>query len=242
MTPMPKNLRLADICKACLMLLVAGMAASCTPQISPPVTVKLAQTPADFPEAYYLQAEVSGSKIYRIDTKGSLITIDVRRGGVLERLGHNHVVASRDVTGYVDMTAGRADLFVPLDLLVVDEPGLRAEAGLASQLAQEAIEGTRRNMLDKVLETRNYPFAFVRIIRRTPDETSLDAAITLHNTLNNFHFPAKIETTPGGIKISGQMTLNQTDFGITPFSILGGAMQVQDKLDLHFRIFATSHF
>jgi len=34
------------------------------------------------------------------------------------------------------------------------------------------------------------------------------------------------------------MSLNQTDFGITPLSVLGGAIQVQDKLDLRFHIVA----
>jgi len=32
------------------------------------------------------------------------------------------------------------------------------------------------------------------------------------------------------------MTLDQTAFGITPFSVLGGAVAVLDRLDVRFRI------
>jgi hypothetical protein len=36
------------------------------------------------------------------------------------------------------------------------------------------------------------------------------------------------------------MHFNQSDFGIVPVSVLGGAMQVQDRLDLQFRILAKA--
>jgi len=68
----------------------------------------------------------------------------------------------------------------------------------------------------------------------------LHVTITLHNVVKTFEIPAQIETVAGGLKISGTMTINQSDFGITPFSILGGALQVQDPMDLRFRIVAES--
>jgi hypothetical protein len=34
------------------------------------------------------------------------------------------------------------------------------------------------------------------------------------------------------------MSFNQSDFGITPLSILGGAIRVQDSVDLRFNILA----
>lgn len=229
----------ADFKLACLMLVLACLASGCAPRTSPPVEIEHLQAPAGFPVAYYRQAEASGSKVLRIDSKRSLVTIDVRRSGALARLGHDHVVASHDATGYVDLTGGRADLYLPLDRLAVDEPALRAEAGLTTQPSEEAVAGTRRNMLDKVLESGRFPFALIRITRGTTDRSALSVTITLHGTVKTFEIPAQIETMPGGLKISGQMTFNQTDFGITPFSILGGALQVQDRLDLHFRVIAT---
>jgi len=229
---------MADMRRACLKLVLAGLVAGCTPHISPPAVLEHLQAPADFPEAYYRHAEVLGTKVLRIDPGRSLVTIVVRRGGALARLGHDHVVASHDVRGYVDMAAGRADLYVPLERLAIDEPALRSEAELTTQPSQEAVEGTRRNMLEKVLESARFPFALIHITRSINDSSKILVTITLHGTMQTFEIPAQAETMPGELKISGIMTFNQTDFGIIPLSILGGALQVQDRLDLRFRILA----
>jgi hypothetical protein len=36
--------------------------------------------------------------------------------------------------------------------------------------------------------------------------------------------------------VNGRVTLEQSNFGIVPFSILGGALQVQDRVDVRFVI------
>ena len=223
-----------------LSLLFAGLLAGCTPTLSPPELAQPAQAPAGFPAAYYRQAQAAGITVLRVDTQRSRVTIKVGRGGVLARLGHEHVVASHDVNGYIDISAGQADLYVPLDRLVVDEPSLRREAGFTTQPSDDAIAGTQHNMQLKVLESARFPFALIHIKRGSADDSKLDVTITLHNTAKTFEVPALIETVTDGLKISGQLSFNQTDFGMTPFSILGGALQVQDRVDLHFLIFAVA--
>lgn len=230
--------RAADVRRACLAAALAVLAAGCAPRISPQAGAEPPPAPADFPEAYYRQAEASGSKVLRVDPARSLVAVEVRSGGPLARLGHDHVVASHDLTGYVDMDGGRADLYVPLDRLAVDEPGPRSEAGLAAQPSKEAVEGTRRNMLEKVLESGRFPFALVGVARKAADRPELTVTIALHGARRVYEIPARIVALPGGIGISGHLALDQTDFGIVPFSILGGALQVRDRLDLRFRIFA----
>lgn len=228
----------ADFCRASFIAIIAGLLVACAPPLSPDAVISQSLAPADFPEAYYRQAELAGSRVMRIDSIRSLVTIIARRGGVLARLGHDHVVASHDVRGYVDVDAGRADLYVALDRLTVDEPGLRAEAGLSTQPSPEAVEGTRRNMLEKVLDAERFPFALIRAKRSSADSPVLQVTLTLHGTSKTFEVPAQIENLVDGFRISGQIAFNQTDFGMTPFSVLGGAIQVQDRLDLRFVIFA----
>lgn len=211
----------------------------CTPKLSPQRAAITRLAPAEFPETYYLQAEAAGHNILHINPARSQIIIEVRRAGALARLGHDHVVASHEVHGYADLTNGRADLYVALERLAVDEAELRAEAGLNTILSIEAIEGTRRNMLEKVLDAERYPFALINVTRSPADSSILQVTITLHGTTKTWEVPVQIESLANGIRISGQMAFNQTDFGITPSSILGGAIQVQDKLSLRFEIFAT---
>lgn len=217
-------------------VLAIGLAA-CGPPPLPPGAAPAGQLPAGFPEAHYRQSQARGRPVLQVDPERSLAVIEVRRAGPLARLGHDHVVASHDLGGYVAPEEGRADLFLALDRLVVDEPGLRAEAGLDTQPSREAVEGTRRNMLEKVLETERFPFILIRAARK--DGETLRLAVTLHGTTREMDLPVRIESSPGSMTVSGRFSINQSDFGITPFSVLGGALQVRDQVDLRFRVVAS---
>lgn len=200
-----------------------------------PRPVEVERAPAGFPEAYYRHARAEGREVLTVDAARSLVTIDVRRAGALARLGHDHVVASHAVKGFVAPREGRADLYVALDDLVVDESGLRADAGFDTQPSKEAIEGTRHNML-KLLEAERFPFVLIRADRRNAE--TLRIALTLHGVSRELDIPALIERLPDGLAVNGRLSFKQSDFGIVPISVLGGALQVQDQLDLRFRIVA----
>jgi polyisoprenoid-binding protein YceI len=92
-------------------------------------------------------------------------------------------------------------------------------------------------MLNKVLNASQFPLALIHIERKRAED-ALTVTINLHGVSRTFEVPADIQTTSEGLVISGKMHFNQTDFGIVPFSILNGAIQVQDRLDLRFRIVA----
>lgn len=196
--------------------------------------------PPEFPEAYYRQALKAGKAVYRVDPAESLVVIEVRRGGSLSRLGHDHVVASHEVTGYVAPGEGRADLYIALARLAVDEPALRAEAGFDTQPSESDIEGTRSNMLGHVLEAEKYPFALIAVAGAHAKEkkATIAVAITLHGRTRTLQVPAEIEADAEKMNVTGRLSFDQTDFGITPYSLLGGAIAVQNRVDLRFRIHA----
>jgi hypothetical protein len=43
------------------------------------------------------------------------------------------------------------------------------------------------------------------------------------------------------VRISGEMPLRQSDLGLTPFSAMLGALQVEDEMRVKFRIVARHH-
>ncbi|OGS92282.1 MAG: hypothetical protein A2Z95_00435 [Gallionellales bacterium GWA2_60_18] len=223
-----------------MIALLASVLTACVPALPPPIAAENASVPADFPAARYRQAAALGKKILRVDTARSSIVIEVHRAGPLARLGHDHVVASHDVGGYVSGTEGVADLYVPLERLAVDEPELRHEAGLDTQPSAEDIAGTRRNMLNRTLDAGHFPYALVHVTQATAGSPALNVSVTLHGMTRTYEVPARIEAVAGGLIIDGRISLNQTDFGITPLAVLGGALQVQDRLDLRFHILANS--
>jgi len=221
--------------------LLAALLAACSVQ-PPRPTVSKPQTPADFPVAYYEQAAAQGRPVFSVNPQRSLVTIEVRRAGSLARFGHDHVVASHDLQGYVASDEGRADLYVPLERLAVDEPALREEAGFSTKPSEADIAGTRGNMLDKVLEAGRFPFARIRVSGAGTGAGTIGVEITLHGTTRALQIPVQVDNRGDEIDVSGRLALNQTDFGITPFSILGGAVQVQDRMELRFRITAMRGF
>jgi hypothetical protein len=46
----------------------------------------------------------------------------------------------------------------------------------------------------------------------------------------------QIDVTEHSLRVRGRFALNQTNFGMTPFSLLGGALAVQDQVDIAFEL------
>ncbi|MGZ5138677.1 MAG: YceI family protein, partial [Burkholderiales bacterium] len=141
---------------------IAGLVSACVSSVPQPARDKQ-PVPAEFPQTHYVDAIERGEAIFRVDPALSLVVMEVRRSGSLARLGHDHVVASHDVQGYIAPDERRSNLYVELERLVVDEPDLRAQAGFETQPSAAFIAGTRQNMLEKVLEFERHPFALIRV-------------------------------------------------------------------------------
>lgn len=197
------------------------------------------QRPPGFPEDFYLEAAQLGRPVFAIDPVLSLVVIEVRRGGSLARLGHDHVIASHNVRGYVAASEARADLYIRLDELVVDEPELRAQAAFDTQPTEEAVAGTRRNMLAQ-LQVEQHPFASISVegVEDNAAGRALHASITLNGTTRSERIPVQVEQSADQLTVSGALSLAQTQFGIVPASLLGGALLVQDRFDVRFVIHA----
>jgi polyisoprenoid-binding protein YceI len=204
--------------------------AACSASLAPPAAAPRDST------AWYRQAASRAVPVYAVDPKASLVTIVVRRAGLFARLGHDHVVAARNAAGFAAPGANRADLSFRLDQLTVDEPALRREAGLTTNPSQEAIDGTRANMLDRVLEAGRYPQVEIHVERAGTGK--LNTSITLHGVTRSLAVPAEVVLADDVLTATGALTLRQTEFGITPFSVGGGLLAVDDLLELRFRIVA----
>lgn len=236
---------MARAVRAAFAALLVGLAAACTtPPGAPGGAGPAARLPTQLQAERYAQAASRGEPVYRVDTGATLVTLVVRRAGSLARLGHDHVVASRSVQGYVAPQEGSADLYMPLAELTVDEAALRAQAGLDTQPTASDIEGTRANMQDKVLESQRFPHALVRVRSAgapLPGGRAAPASVTLelHGTSRALNVPLDVSAGPDALIARGTLQIRQTDFGITPFSVLGGAIQVKDEVEVRFDIRAV---
>ncbi|MHB8667271.1 MAG: YceI family protein [Burkholderiales bacterium] len=222
---------------ACLWALAVT---ACAPQQERPVPPTPARPPG-FPEAFYKAASAKGEPVFAIESPDSQrLEIRVYRAGSLASLGHDHVVSARDVHGYAliprDRSLARVDVYLPVDSMVVDRPGAGAEAADASDLSQQDIDATRRHMLEDVLASARYPFVVIHGVCRkgAPLCATLDAGITLHGVTRTVAIPIRLELGSGRLLVSGHFSVLQSDFGMTPYSILGGALRVKDRIDVKF--------
>ncbi|WP_251373973.1 YceI family protein [Janthinobacterium sp. JC611] len=229
---MPHVHRRALLACACALL------AACTP-FAPPPGASLPAAPVAAPAMPAPAWQQPGVQLLHIAPEDSLLTITVRRGGALARLGHDHVVASRTLQGVVAPAPGRAQFRFRLDEMSVDEASLRQAAGLTTTPSADAIAGTRHNMLVRVLDAERYPWVSIDA-RRAGKQDVFEADITLHGVTRTVQLPVRIEQAADGrrLQASGSLLLKQSDFGIVPFAVLGGAMAVQDQMELAFRITA----
>lgn len=200
--------------------------------------------PPEFPSGFYQQALNQGNRVQSIIADRSLITVYAFRGGALAAAGHDHVVASHDIHGYIllknNPSETRADLYFPVATLTVDEQALRREAKFTSQPSDQDVEATRQNMLRSVLDSANFPYVSMSISgpEGTPPAVTLNAQLTLHGQTRNITIPATLRVNGNSTETSGEFHVKQTDFGITPYSILGGALAVKNELRIDFRIVA----
>ena len=201
-------------------------------------------TAPPLPERVYEQAARKGEAVYRVDPQQSRVFMRTGRDGPMKASGHDHVIASADVEGLVllssDPGKSRADLRLPLQQLIVDDPAYRERFGLESELSESAVDGTTRNMQDKVLESGLFPWATVsvRVVSIRETQADLDVSVTVHGTTFDYRVPATLETGPETLGVSGSMTVSHADFGLTPFSAAGGLLRVAEDVEVVFEFVA----
>ena len=230
--------------RATALLLAVWTVSAC----APPRPVQLPPSPPPEPIGAAAPAP-AGAVVYELDPARSRLEARVYRAGPLARLGHNHVVTAGGATGRAWVGPGPAEsgfeIVVPVASLVVDDPAARAAAGpdFAGEVAASAREGTRANMTrPEVLDVAAYPTVVLRCAGLVGDWTSPRAPldVTLRGVTRRIEVPLAIERTTTTVTASGEFKLRQTDFGITPFSVAGGAIQVADEVVLSFDAVAVA--
>ena len=164
-----------------------------------------------------------------IDVAGSKITVHVEKSGLFSAFAHNHVISAPLASGHLNVEKRTVELkFRSQDLKVLD-PGV-------SDSDRAEIQRTMQS--DKVLDPARFPeISFV--------STSVDVNGTQHYlvrgnlTLHGTTKPVELPVSFGGGHYTGKVSLKQTDYGITPVKIAGGAVKVKDIIEVVFEVVAS---
>ncbi|TMH85915.1 MAG: YceI family protein [Betaproteobacteria bacterium] len=226
--------------RAILLLFPVLLAAACQTLPPPGETAVLAEpvrTDVNVP---------SGAPRYSVDPQASEIRLLVYRDGPLARFGHNHVVVGR-VHGEIrvgDAAVGSGfRLEIPVDSFVVDAPAARAEEGneFTPQVSEPARRDTRENMLGReVLDAEKHPLVRVESIALVGPQwgPTVTARVTLRGVMRDLRFAAAVLRQDDLLEVVASFRINQSEFGIEPFTALNGGLRVRDSLDIRVRLVA----
>jgi hypothetical protein len=181
---------------------------------------------------------------YAIDSSGSELRLLVYRAGPLRNLGHNHVMVNRAVSGRVQIgasvSAASFSLRMRADAFVVDDAQSRQEEGddFPGAIPEDAKAGTRRNMLGSaVLNAAEFPDITVKSTSLSGSLSALNADVEISAAGHTLRMsvPLTLQGDAHRIVAAGSMELRQSALGLVPYSLMHGALQVQDAMQLKFK-------
>jgi len=189
------------------------------------------------------------AKIYRIDPATSSLHILVYRGGTLVRLGHNHVISSRSISGSIWRGATLHEsgflITVPVNALIVDDNDARAAEGddFPLNLTEDAKQGTKANMLrDTLLDGAHYPDISIQSVSLQGDANAprVLVAMRIKDQTRQIAVPVTLRSADGSLRVKGEFEIRQSNFGIAPLSVALGALLVLDTLKIKFELVAQA--
>jgi hypothetical protein len=192
-------------------------------------------------------------RLYRIDESRSELRVLVYRAGPLARLGHNHVMVNRSLSGAVKLADAPEDsafrFSVPVAGFVVDDAQARHEEGsdFDSEVPEEAKAGTLQNMRSAaVLDADEFPLITVESVALSAppgaggaDSMVATVAISAAGHDAKIQMPFALRRESNELSASGSSQIRQSALGLTPYSLMLGALQVQDAMTIKFRIIAV---
>ncbi|OOG22197.1 hypothetical protein B1C78_15500 [Thioalkalivibrio denitrificans] len=227
--------------KATGLLLAAALLAACQAVPQPP------PGPAESRPADPAPVDLPEGRDYRVVSERSEIRIVLYPAGPLARFGHPHVIGGpviegRAVVGEALRQSGLR-LQIPVRALEVDRPEWRADEGFEPDMPESAVRDTRDNMLSEaVLHADAHPQILIESVDlRGPSwQPDMDVRITLRGVARELTVPVALSVNDDRLIASGRFVILQSDFGIEPFSAMGGRLQVADAVLIRFRILAVA--
>jgi polyisoprenoid-binding protein YceI len=176
---------------------------------------------------------------YAVDSQQSKVEIHVSKEGAFKVFGHDHLIFAKQVSGQVQFDPQKIDqssvrLKFPTKSITVVDPG---ESEKDRQEVQATMEG------EKVLDVAKFPeitftSSSISAAKKTSDgwELTLAGKLSLHGVEKPVSFPLHVRADTNELRGQGELLILQTDYGITPVKVGGGAVKVKDKLKITFNI------
>jgi polyisoprenoid-binding protein YceI len=176
-----------------------------------------------------------------VDTEASraYVLVDKRR------LGHKHGVEGRIKEGTIHLgaTQDAGKIVFDMSTFVADTDAARKYVGLEDSIKKSEQDEVTATMTGKsTLDVKAHPTATFDIKSATlltakstdgDPQYQLDGEFSLRGKKNALKVVAEVEEEKDGkVRLVGNFTIKQTDYGITPYSAVGGLVAVADPLKI----------
>jgi polyisoprenoid-binding protein YceI len=176
---------------------------------------------------------------YILDKSASRFTVRAFATGMLAAMGHNPTIAIRSFTGEADFGADAPE-----------KSSLKIEVRADSLEVTDEIKSSDRKEIErlmnqKVLESSNYPEIVFAGNATSAEElgegryrVTMNGSLTLHGETRGLPVTAQVSVTGDMLRAYGEFSLLQSDYGIAPVSVAGGALKLKDELKFAFDVVA----
>ena len=175
---------------------------------------------------------------YRLISEQSNFTVQAFAQGLLSAFAHDPVIVIRDFNGEVQFVPGTFEAALLKITINARELALSVEV---REKDRAEIETAMRN---QVLEVVKYPeivFSSTNISASRVAEgryrVRIIGDVTLHGvTQKNLWISSEATVSEEDLRARGEFSLKQSDFGIKPFSAVGGTIKLKNELKFIFDI------
>jgi polyisoprenoid-binding protein YceI len=174
---------------------------------------------------------------FTIDQASSRFTVQAFATGMLSSFGHNPTISIRDFDGelsFVPESYEKAQLrmtFKTTSLEVLDEMKRDDRRQLEQAMNGEVLEVER-------FPTADYYSKEITVQKPSsgPLNVHIDGNLTFHGVTRRQVLDARVAEMGTTLRISGEFSLRQSDYGIKPFSFGGGMLRLKDELKFKFEL------
>ena len=186
-----------------------------------------------------LGAAAQEKTAYSIASAQSKLEIHVYKEGMFKAFGHDHLIAATEISGEAQLDAQKIEdstvrLQIATKSFTVVDPG---ESEKDRRDVQATMEG------EKVLDVAKFPeitftSSGISGAKKNAEgwELTISGKLKLHGVEKTVSFPLRVQTESAQLRGEGEISILQTDYGITPVKVGGGAVKVKDKLKIAFTI------
>lgn len=177
---------------------------------------------------------------YVIDSKRSMCTVQAFSTGMLSAFGHDPKFAVRDVQGEAQVGGSGAALETARLNVRIRADSLEVVDDISEKDKQEIY----RQMHNEVLEGDRFPEIVYDCSRVTASGSGdrywavLHGEFTLHGETRTLPVAARVVITGDSLRASGEFSLRQSDYGIAPVKVAGGAIKLKDEVKCTFDVVA----